>query len=114
MNTNVIFKIREVMELLYGIFGPERAWCKDNTAHDIKTNVKYPPYSGDLNGCDYWLFSYIERLVFSDLPNYWPKGVKVADMFDLKQKLQVTVRYINENKKDLIVKAVSNFLVSLK
>ena len=52
---------RQSMELLYGLFGPDRVWSRDNTAHEFRMSVKWPPTSPDLTPCDYWLFNYLNR-----------------------------------------------------
>ena len=66
--------------------------------------------SPDLSPADYWFFAYVTRKVFSQLPN-WPV-IRPEDFFDLKHKLVETIRYINENEKNLIIRATQNFIVS--
>ena len=53
--------------------------------------------------CDYWLFSFIQRKVFH---RSRPKTIP-----ELKLALIEAVRDINENHRDMICKAMKNFLV---
>jgi hypothetical protein len=37
--------LREVMQVLYNIFGPDRIWCRNNTAHLLHVHIQFPPKS---------------------------------------------------------------------
>ena len=53
--------------------------------------------------CDYWLFSYLQRKVFH--------MSRPQTLQDLKTALIAAINEVNENNKDMIWKAMCNFLV---
>ena len=36
---------REVMQVLYNVFGPHRIWSRNNTAHLLHVHIIFPPKS---------------------------------------------------------------------
>ena len=41
----VSFLFREVMQVLYNVFGPDRIWSRNNTAHLLHVHIIFPPKS---------------------------------------------------------------------
>lgn len=61
---SAIQQTEPVIRLLYNIFnGPTNIWTRDNTAHNIRMDTKYPPESADLSLCDFAAFLFIDRKI---------------------------------------------------
>ena len=86
--------------------------CKIHLNTQVPTLKKFWCYISDLTPCDYWIFSYIERLVFSELKGF--PVLRPECLQDLKQKLMAVCRYIENKESHLIKKAMSNFVVSVE
>ena len=85
---------------LKGIFGRYRVISKSNHPA-VQFSSEWPAYSPDLTPCDYWLFSYIKRLVFY--------GERPSNIEELIEKLIYVHVHVNEENKDMIRRAFGDF-----
>ena len=72
-------------------------WLKSKFGNKFIDKNQLPPYSADLNPCDYFLWGYLKSRVYNPLP-------KTID--DLKDNIQNEIKKINF---DMLEKALSNF-----
>lgn len=72
-------------------------WLKSKFGDRFVDKNLWPPYSADLNPCDYFLWGYIKPRVYNPMP-------KTIDQ--LKQNIE---REMNKLKKDMLGKVFSNF-----